>query len=277
MAKVEKRREEIQNLYQQHLDSRSSNSKPPYDRHEEISTSSIERILAILGPGFKDELLFLRNVYRLSMQKKEIQEKSNLENNQQANEKDENEDQENEKLQTNGYKSNKTKVSKQKKTTTTSISLARKEWKLFLKTWIENCNLFHSDFPKSMHTAFFRLRVEKLAVFIYEYLHENSSKFQSSKASAENEKLDNLWMDGTFFPSEKEIDPLSSTDRRKKDMLFFSLQDIVSDLLSWLDDREKNKMKTLSRQGKKCVFNLSSTSFETLRLLKFVIMVEKGN
>jgi hypothetical protein len=100
-----------------------------------------------------------------------------------------------------------------------------------------------------MHTSYYRLRVEKLAVAIYAYLHEYSDYYKEQKHHAELENLDNAWMDGTFFPTEQQIDPMSATNRTRDDLVFFPLEDIKADLFSWLDDKEKNKMKTLGRQG----------------------------
>lgn len=94
----------------------------------------------------------------------------------------------------------------------TSITTNRKDWLSFLKFWVNESNLFHHEYPKSQHVSFFRLRVKKLAICIYEYLHEYNyyyfsvrDHYATDMSGIEHETV----LDGRYYPEEQMIDPAS--------------------------------------------------------------------
>ena len=97
----------------------------------------------------------------------------------------------------------------------------RKEWIVFLKLWISESKLFHEKFPKSVHQEFFYLRILKLGVVIYHYLHEKSYYYIHAKEYHEshNDRPED-WMDGAWFPNEEMIDPASNYNRSHKSSVF---------------------------------------------------------
>lgn len=222
MLKFENRCDEIQKTFKENK---------AYARHEDVD-NFIVRLCKILGEGYKNDLIIIRQLYRFSIVKKVVCVQG--------------ESQENEtEVQ---QKSSDDPLAKPKQST--KLTPARKEWLDFLRLWIDKSNLFHNEYPRSMHVAFYKLRVHKLAEAIYDYLHEHSSIYRLSKDKhLDEQEFDVSWMKGTFFPSEKRIDPMSLQDREKENLVFFPIDDIITDLLDILKYKEKNRMRTAKRQG----------------------------
>ena len=101
----------------------------------------------------------------------------------------------------------------------TLCTQTRNEWKKFIKIWTEESQLFHCDFPKSQNQAYYDLRIKKLGIHIYEYLHEKSNYHQMVR----NENVDKdptTWMIGGWFPSTYQADPASSMTKNLTNTFF---------------------------------------------------------
>jgi hypothetical protein len=242
MEKMAHKCETINVAYEKYRDGGEKNSFP-YDRHED-NDNITQRLFNILGENTRDEVNYVNDAHKFSFTKIEVpwtgQKREKSKQRQEDNEKGDlseieksiqkdkkggkkekhaqaakkNMNGENEDNDDNDSLQNKAEDSR----------ILRKEWINFLKLWIDESRLFHSNFPKSMHQPFFELRVKKLAIVIYHYLHEKSTLYIHAKQYHEEQcdppTAPSDWMDGSWFPNESMIDPASETNRIHKSAVF---------------------------------------------------------
>lgn len=194
---------EINNAYSKYVEADSYDLEFPYERYLEEEDKAL-RMWKILGPNSEEDVQFVTNAYELSMKKKKIKKKDYQEDEEQ---------QEGE------------ETVRKKEKTNTYTTVQRKEWCSFLKVWVKESNLFHHQFPKSQHASFYKLRINRLANFIYIYLHRYSyylqvlvDLYESDPSEIEEKRL----YDGRFVPVEQMIDP-ASTERKYNARVYFPL------------------------------------------------------
>jgi hypothetical protein len=93
--------------------------------------------------------------------------------------------------------------------------------------WIQSSQLFHADYPKSFHEDFYPLRIRKLGIVIYDYLHEISPYYQTKKEEAfsrlyqgEN-VIPEEWMDGRWLPMLQHFDPAEDPPSQASIVTYF--------------------------------------------------------
>ena len=119
---------------------------------------------------------------------------------------------------------------------------------------------------------YFELRIRKLGIYVYHYLHEKCLIYQTIKDEVETrinkgEEIEpEDWMDGQWFPTQKQIDPASYNDVRSQSIFFpltgnyqlytfyidltsQHLQDIIQDLRHICEYKEKNKIRSMTEKG----------------------------
>lgn len=171
------------------------NSQKSYNSH--TVNNDLKRALEILGEGYNEDCIFVEDVSNYSSSKKKQLKK-------------------NEKRDVN--ESQETKVR------------AREEWLQFLKVWWMDSNLFHHDFPKSQNESFQEMRLTRLSMEIYNYLHENClvhvellKRFEDEGSHWTKESPWN-WMLGHWFPRFASIDPEYDRENELFDSYIFSFK-----------------------------------------------------
>jgi hypothetical protein len=94
----------------------------------------------------------------------------------------------------------------------------------------------------------------KLSIEIYAYLHEFCLCFQNQESAISHTPtdgyLDNSWMDGSYFGTTLEWDPAEEEHCLLPDhVIFFSLSQIIKDITTMHQDKEKNKIRWLNKQN----------------------------
>jgi len=112
---------------------------------------------------------------------------------------------------------------KDKRQDNETISKIREEWLKFIKIWIDESGLFHNHYPKSQNQSFYELRIIKLGIHIYEYLHENCIFHQILVDEHSHENSTN-WMIGHWFPSLDLVDPAHPGDDEEFRTYIFPLE-----------------------------------------------------
>jgi len=173
-----KRCEAIKQIHNLFLDGKGR----PYDRFmkKKFENGNKQRICAVLGEGFWEDMEFVHKVYNYSCTKKKQLKKD------------------------------------ERNQIDPTIAATRKEWLKFLQFWLQESTLFHKDYPRSQNTSYYELRVEKLAIEIFKYLHEKCMYHQILQDDNQRESP-KTWMKGHWFPSLRCCDPAHFSENDEQD------------------------------------------------------------
>jgi len=199
---------EIQNMYEAYLASNNEDEPFPYERYME-ETNLKSRMFKILGPSSEADVNFINDAYLLSVKKKKIL-KVNHENKDGHDKDSDQDDGSTSESEESFKKTNKRpKTEKPRREVKTTTTTERKDFLSFLRLWISTSNLFHPVYPKTQHSSYFKLRIQKLAEKIYEYLHEENYYYGFCKEKFDAcEDIDIFeLMNGNFVPKSQMIDP----------------------------------------------------------------------